>query len=321
VPSEQIRVKAAAWIAEMHDEQRSADFDARLRAWLGENTEHRRAFVRLTEAWERAGEIRLRARREPAELRTRSHPRISAWTAAVAATLVLAVAATIYFRAANAIATEVGQQRVQWLPDGTHVALNTKTRIEISFDSHARRVRLIRGEARFDVSKHPAWPFLVSVDNHEIRALGTSFIVRLDDVEDLSVTLVEGTISVTPLAWNSEVSAQAPQILTPGQRLIISHHVPILDRPDLLRITAWQHGRVEFEATPLGDAATEMNRYNNSRITVKDADIARLRVGGVFRAGDSDEFVRVVAAAFGLRADRRGGDIVLSRSETPSSPL
>jgi transmembrane sensor len=159
------------------------------------------------------------------------------------------------------------------------------------------------------------------VDNNEIRALGTSFIVRLDDIEDLSVILVEGTISVTPLAWNNEMTAQGPQILTPGQRLIISHHVPMLDRPDLLRITAWQRGRVEFEATPLGDAAAEMNRYNKSRITVKDADIARLRVGGVFRAGDSDEFVRVVTAAFGLRVDRFGGDIVLSKPEAPSAAL
>ena len=84
-----------------------------------------------------------------------------------------------------------------------------------------------------------------------------------------------------------------------------------MDRPDLPRITAWRHGRVEFDATPLADAAAEMNRYNKTRVVLADADVARLRVGGVFRAGDSDEFVRVVSTAFGLRADRRGGEIVL----------
>jgi transmembrane sensor len=77
---------------------------------------------------------------------------------------------------------------------------------------------------------------------------------------------------------------------------------------------------VEFEETPLADAATEMNRYNTAHVTVPDAEVAQLRVGGVFRAGDSDEFVKIVTTAFGLRADRNGGDIVLSRPATQPSP-
>jgi transmembrane sensor len=78
---------------------------------------------------------------------------------------------------------------------------------------------------------------------------------------------------------------------------------------------------VEFEETPLEDAATEMNRYTTTHVTVADAEVAQLRIGGVFRAGDSDEFVKIVTAAFGLRADRNGGDIVLSRPATqPPSP-
>jgi transmembrane sensor len=75
---------------------------------------------------------------------------------------------------------------------------------------------------------------------------------------------------------------------------------------------------VEFEETPLGDAAKEMNRYSMIHVAVSDAEVAQLRVGGVFRAGDSDEFVRIVKAAFGLRADRRGDQIMLSKP--PAAP-
>jgi transmembrane sensor len=200
------------------------------------------------------------------------------------------------------------------LPDGTRVALNTNTRIEVNYDEHARRVRLIRGEAWFDVSKRPTWPFLVSVDGREIRALGTSFIVRHDDIQDLSVTLIEGRISVAPMVGNDEAPSRDLQILAPGQRLILAQHQALtLDRPELTRITAWERGRVEFEDTPLADAANEMNRYSTSHVTVAD-EVAQLRIGGVFRAGDSDEFVRIVTAAFGLKADRRGRDIVLSKA-------
>jgi transmembrane sensor len=310
VPSARVRAQAAAWLAETHAEPRNADVDARLRAWLAESEDHRHAFDRLTRAWEQAGAIRLRARDPVTGVRTR--PRFVPWSAA-AAMLILAAGIAFYYSRIDALATGIGQQRVQLLPDGTRVELNTDTRIEVHYDAQARRVRLIHGEAWFEVSKHPTWPFLVSADDHVIRALGTSFIVR-QDKDDLSVTLVEGQVSVAPTAQSGPQDAQ---LLTPGQRLVISPHDSTVDRPDLPRITAWRHGRVQFDATPLAEAAAEMNRYNKTRVVLADADLARLRIGGVFRAGDSDEFVRVVSTAFGLRADKRGGEIVLSRSSSP----
>ena len=317
VPSAKVRAAAAAWVARLHDERRSPGLDARLRKWLDEGEEHRRAFARMTGAWEQAGRIRMRASRSTPAVR-REPSRIVLWAAAVAATLVLAATAGIYYWNDNTVSTRIGQREVRLLRDGTRVVLNTDTRIEVNYDEQARRVRLIRGEARFDVSKHPTWPFLVTVDGQEIRALGTSFIVRHDGIEDLAVTLVEGRISVAPVARNDEMPPLNPQILSPGQRLVIvRHHAPAVDRPDLARITAWQQGRVEFDATPLAEAAEEMNRYSKSRITVADADIAQLRIGGVFRTGDSDQFVSIVTAALGLRADRSGSSIVLSRPAAP----
>jgi transmembrane sensor len=318
VPSARVLAAAATWVARLHDERRSPALDARFRTWLDEGEEHRRAFARLTQAWEQAGMIRLRAQRNAPAVRPRGASRIVLWATAVATTLVLAATAGIYYWNDNAVTTRIGQQEVRLLRDGTRVALNTDTRIEVSYDEHARRVRLIRGEARFDVAKHPAWPFLVSVGGQEIRALGTSFIVRLDGVENLSVTLVEGRISVAPTAPHDEMPWLNPQILFPGQRLVILRsHPPVVDRPNMTRITAWQQGRVEFDATPLAEAANEMNRYNKGHITVADADIAQLRIGGVFHAGDSDEFVRVVTAVLGLRADRNGTSIVLFRAPAP----
>jgi transmembrane sensor len=318
-PSEEARIEAAAWIARLHDEGRGADADADFQKWLAASDEHRLAFNRMTLLWEQAGKIRMRARADVSPARTR-RSQFSPWAAALAATLVLAVITAIYWRN-DALITAVGQQQTRVLRDGTRVLLNTDTRIEVDYDERARRVRLVRGEARFDVSKHPAWPFLVTVGNREIRALGTSFVVRHDHAEDFAVTLVEGQISVAAIAGNDESSAQTPQILMPGQRLVISrHHAPAVDRPELSRVTAWERGRVEFDETPLEDATAEMNRYTATRVTVADAEIARLRIGGEFRAGDSEEFVKIVTAAFGLQAERNGDDIVLSRSALRPSP-
>jgi transmembrane sensor len=323
VLSEEVRVEAATWVTRLHDERGDPDMETELRAWLGESEAHRRAFDRMTQTWEQAVKIRLRARTDVSTANKRPS-RFAPWAAAAsAAVLILAVIFSVYWRD-NAFTTAVGQQRVRVLPDDTRVLLNTDTRIEVNYDKNFRGVRLVRGEARFDVSKHPTWPFLVRVGDQEIRALGTSFIVRHDNDQDLSVTLVNGRISVAPVPA-SETQQQEPQVLVPGQRLIISrHHAPVVDRPELSRVTAWERGRVEFDETPLEDATAEMNRYTTTRVIVSDTEVAQLRIGGVFRAGDSDEFVRIVTAAFGLTAERNGGDTVLSRSTawfpTPTVP-
>jgi transmembrane sensor len=322
--SEGVRVQAAAWIARLRGEDREEEMDAELQKWLGASEEHRLAFNRMMSAWEQAGKIRMRAQGDVRAhgggtqiLRRRP---LSLWRAAAAAVLILAVAAAIHWRNA-ALVTAIGQQQDLTLRDGTRVVLNTDTRIEVDYDAHARRVRLIRGEARFDVSKHPEWPFLVTVAGREIRALGTSFIVRRDNEEDFAVTLVEGRISIAAVGEKDGPARQAPQILVPGQRFVVSRdRAPSVDRPELGRVTAWQRGRVEFDETPLETAAAEMNRYNATRVTVSGADIARLRIGGEFRAGDSEEFVKIVTVALGLQARRSGNDIVLSRPEGNAAP-
>jgi transmembrane sensor len=318
IPSDDVRAEAAAWIARLRDERRGS-VEAQFRAWLDENEEHRRAFDRLTQVWEQAGKIRMRAG-DVSVVRTRQSSRFNRWAPSLAAILILIAVGAVYYWRDGMVETGVGQRQIRLLRDGTRVVLNTDTRIEVNYDQHLRRVRLIRGEAWFNVSKHPTWPFIVSAGDQEIRALGTSFIVRRD-AQDLSVTLVDGQVSVTPTSANNEAPSQTPQILAPGQRLVISrHHEHAVDRPELSRVTAWERGQVEFDETPLREAIIEMNRYTTTHITVPDPEVAQLRVGGVFHAGDSDEFVKVVTAAFGLRVDRNGNDTVLSRPGTPPTP-
>lgn len=320
VPSNKARAEAAVWLARLRDERRSSGLEAQFQEWLGENEEHRRSFNRMTQVWEQAAKIQMRARENGSASRGVRNPRFPAWAAAVVAALVPVVIITAIYWRNDALVTGIGQRQVRLLQDGTRVVLNTDTRIEVNFDQHLRRVRLVRGEAWFEVSKRPTWPFVVSAGGEEIRALGTSFIVRRDNDQGLSVTLVDGRVSVAPVTRDDASAAQAPRILVPGQRLIVvPHHAPTVDRPELSRVTAWERGRVEFDETPLADAATEMNRYNARHVTVPDAEVGQLRIGGVFRAGDSDEFVKIVTTALGLQADRNGSDIVLSRPETKAS--
>jgi transmembrane sensor len=313
--SEKAGAEAAIWIARLHDEQRSPDLDSRIQAWLAESKLHRQAFERLTRVWEDSGALQVRtmaaaASRVGSEGKRHRIP-LRGWLRPLLASILLAVGVgAVRLWSSNSIVTGVGQQQVRLLPDGTRLMLNTDTRLEVRFDSHTRRILLDRGEASFDVARQPAWPFVVSVDGREIRALGTSFVVRHDAPQSFSVTLVEGRISVS----------DAPQeMLSAGERLQLSKSAPaIVDRPEIGRLTAWEQGRVEFEDTPLIDAAAEMNRYSTKRVIVDDAVAAKLRIGGVFRAGDSEEFVRIAAVALGLRVERLRGDLWLRSAVPPT---
>jgi transmembrane sensor len=314
---EEARVEAAIWIARLHDEHRSPHLDARVNAWLAEKEENRRAFERMTGVWESTSVVDRQGRygRKRARMPWLVDNR---WAGPLAASVLLGVTvAALRLWPSNTIVTAIGQQQVRLLPDGTRLMLNTDTQVKILYNDHTRRVELIHGEAWFDVAKRPAWPFVVGVDNREIRALGTSFVVRHDQSQPFSVTLMEGQISVDPGPADTAI-LQPPRLLAPGQRLSLPSNAPalVLDTPEITRLTAWEAGRVEFEDMPLIDAAAEMNRYNQTRVIVTDARIANLRIGGVFRAGDSEEFVRTMAVALKLRIERGHNEIRLSSTDS-----
>jgi transmembrane sensor len=336
-----LRAQAAAWVARLHGPNRTEEVEAGLRRWLAESPEHAAAFELLTDTWEKSA----RLRRRPIE-------RIASWEkvgfrmsfsrAAVAtmAVAVLAVLGTIVYLHSDAVVTNVGEQRTLTLEDGTRVYLNTNSRAVVHYDKKLRQVNLEKGEALFEVAKRPEWPFVVTVGDRQVTALGTAFIVRRDE-RDLAVTLVEGRVTVSPVQFGStgvptrpgegastvlertpDPEAAAVFTLSPGQRLTLAGRAPPkVDRPPLERVTAWQRGQVAFDDTPLADAVAEMNRYSTTRLVVEDPSTSAVRVSGLFRAGDSTDFARAVAKTYRLRVRNESDAVILAgiaaHSDTP----
>ena len=88
-----------------------------------------------------------------------------------------------------------GQKYKFQLPDGTRVHLNASSSIEYpqSFDGEKRTIRM-KGEAFFDVMPDPNRPFIIQIDNSQVKVLGTSF--NLKNGEDFELALVEGKVEV-----------------------------------------------------------------------------------------------------------------------------
>ncbi len=316
-PSPTVRAEAAAWVARLHSSGRSRTLEAALRRWLQADAAHAQAFEIATEAWEIGGSVprgalpRLgRYRQAP----RRRAPARMAWAAA-AAVAVMAVGATLHFSSLNsAVTTAVGEQRSLTLDDGSRIFLNTDTRLFVEYDDARRHVRLVSGEALFDVARDAGRPFSVGAADKEVVALGTAFLVR-NDARGLAVTLVEGKVQVA--SSSATPGAPSAQTLVPGQRITFSNDgpaqaLPALDEPPLERVTAWRRGEVVLDKTRLADAVAEMNRYSEKQLIIENVRTADIPVSGIFRAGDSARFARAVAETYALQVRDDPRHIVLT---------
>lgn len=298
VPPE-LLAEAGVWLAQLHGPNRTRAMEAGFRRWLSLSPAHQRGFELATEVWEDSRNLARVVSWEPTA-RRRGRRRTA--VALAAAMMVAAVSAIFYFGHAG-VSTDIGEQRQVTLEDGTRVFLNTATRIAVSYDEQERRVQLEEGEALFDVAKQPGRPFVVTAGDHQIRALGTSFVVRRDQ-QRIAVTLVEGKVSIAPIETPNvpmpELRAEI-QTLKPGERLILASSAPpALDRPALDEVIAWRRGQVVLEDTPLAEAIREMNRYNKVKLEIEHPQAAGLLVNGLFQAGDSQSFAAAVAQTYGL---------------------
>jgi transmembrane sensor len=303
------------WLARLQADTRSPTREAAFKHWLAADPANQAAFEKATDIWA--------ALPGAAQLLDQPAPQVAAvlpvpprrWPVAqlaLAASVVLAVGIGLFLMLARAPAysTAVGEQKVATLEDGSRIALNTDSSVEVRYSKSERLVELDRGEAMFEVAHNAARPFLVRAGDKQVRAVGTSFVVRREG-DGVVVTLLQGKVAVTDLR---PVARLAPTYLNPGDRLRAPVEGPAqIDAQTAEVATAWRRGQAMFADTPLADAVNELNRYGGPRLTVDDPRLAGLKISGVFATNDTGEFARAVAALHGLRVEQAGGTIHIVR--------
>jgi len=309
--------EAAAWIARLQGDTRGAHTNAAFQQWLKSDPSNEEAFERATDIWAIIpGALLVTDERGPAVHRPQSvRPMpFSARNLAVAASLFLIVVLGLGFWISRppAYATAVGEQKVATLADGSRIALNTDSRVEVRYRANERSVVLDYGEAMFEVAHNTARPFIVRAGSKQVRAVGTSFIVRRTG-DDVVVILLQGKVLVTDSRASAGASSPATT-LRPGDRLSASAAGPAkLDQEPADIATAWRRGQAMFSDTPLSAATAELNRYGGPALTIDDPAVGALRVSGVFATNDPKEFAEAVAQLHNLRVDKRGDTLHLMR--------
>lgn len=324
--------EAALWCLTLADgELKPADRIAFDR-WVSD-AENARAFEEATRLWRAADGaaempelIQMRSaalenfRRTNGQRWTRRFAPRWYWVGTLAASVfVLLLTASLLYTPMNVYKTGIGERQIAILADGSKVSLDADTEVDVKLNSDRRELTLLHGRAKFDVAKDPLRPFTVTAGDKMVVATGTSFSVELLNSE-IHVLLYEGHVAVldrkghapVPQHVGSKMEA-ADQALTPGKELVAAadETAPAtIHNADLQRSLSWESGQLTFDEEPLATAVERMNRYSRQKLIVGDAAAAKIRVNGVFTAGDTDAFVEGVTALNWVRVDRTGDRMI-----------
>jgi transmembrane sensor len=285
-----VRAEAAAWLARLRSEERTAEDERGFRAWLAESKEHRAAFEVTNAVFEMAGAADHGAHqtRVPRGLSRRSILRTGVGLAAASV-----AGLVVYLRSGTTYATDIGEQHKVSLDDGTLVSLDTDTEVHVSMNDTHRQARLRRGRAHFDVAEDLTRPFQVTAGDQQITTSRGHFDVSREGML-VSVLLEEGPVQVTleePVA-----GVPMPRALAPGQLVVFAADKLVRDeRPVMTQASAWRQGRLAFFGEPLAEAVAAMNRYTRRPIVILDAEIAQLPVDGTYSVGNAQDFATSIS--------------------------
>lgn len=328
--------RAATWAARLAEGPLPTGQQRDFEAWLDLDPANDIALREIMGAWDAvdhyAANAEMVALREAALASARRTMRRGAgggpalrliWAAAAALVLFLAAAGggVWMWSAPKTFQTGVGERRVVALSDGSKLSLDADTIVKVAYSREKRKLWLERGRARFEVAHNPLRPFSVTAANEVVVATGTAFSVELLQ-KQVHVVLYEGHVMLldraTPGARRKvSLGAEtlpADQLLGPGRELILPVHTPaqtvalaVIAPSDPVRSLSWEGGQLVFEDESLPTVVERMNRYADRPLTIGDAGAAKIRISGVFRAGDTDALVQGLLAAFNVRA-RSGPD-------------
>jgi transmembrane sensor len=236
--------------------------------------------------------------------------------------------------------TQVGEQKNIDLPDGSTVLLNTNSRLEVGYNELRRKLTLERGEAHFDVFHNPNRPFEVQAGKGLVRAIGTAFTVHVRKV-DVEVIVTEGTVEVdraepveasitftTAQTSLSDVKKSDEEIVAGEEHLPFEAGIQVkagnklvYDKEVLAQVKlavaskveeqlSWHEGMLIFKGEPLEQVVVEVSRYTGLKIVIPERKTRELKVGGIFKVGDTDSLFEALRDGFDIHVKEISDDTV-----------
>ena len=325
--------RAADWFVRRQQPDWTGADERALDAWLGAHPLHRSIFEGMSRHWHGAPQLRelfpdeFGAAVPPAAPAVCAAPAaapprqrvLARWPGHPAAALsVLAVVSLLawggWYRWDHTpgytlqARTAPGQTQSIELPDGSRVALNVDSELQVRYYPRRRETVLDQGEAFFQVAADRSRPFTVDSGASQIRVVGTAFNVRAGPPA-LVVKVLEGKVELRP---DRHAADGRRLLLGAGAGMSVdardgSQH-PLAAGADT--VGDWRSGQMVFQQATLAEVAADLSRYLGQPVRVDgDARLAALSVSGVALTGKPEVFLRSLPHLLPVRvqAEAQGG--------------
>ena len=189
--------------------------------------------------------------------------------------------------------TAIGEQKNVSLPDGTQLLINTGSALNIAFNAHERRIKLLEGEVLITTAKDPSRSFMVETRHGTARALGTRFSVRVGEQRS-HVAVTEGAVEMLPL------HASQGRVLKAGEQSAFGFDSSAPAAPLDAAALTWEHGMMVARNMRLDDLLAELGRYRPGVLRCHQA-VAGLTVSGAFPLKDTDASLHLLQDTLPIR--------------------
>jgi len=289
-----VMAEATQWFVTLHDEPSDTDLRPAFEAWRAADTRHAMAYERLQKLW--GASAHLPALVAPAAVPDRRVFLRNAVGAGLAVAVVGGTGRLVL--GAHPFAdhrTRAGERSTVLLADGSRIELSAATALKVDLADDLRRVRLLEGEAWFQVAGDAARPFVVEAAGGRTTAMGTAFAVALSKTM-ATVSVTEHLVSVA----SGKASARVAQ----GQSVSYNRQgvgAPVASDHSSL---AWRDGRLAFVNRALGDVVEELDRWTGGHTLVLDKRLAAQPVTLTIGIEDAHDALPRLASILPVRMTR-----------------
>lgn len=270
------------------------------------------------------------------------------FVAAAAAVLALLIGAKFYFSGtpikspsviaeskgpdeANSFTTKKGEKKKIVLPDNTTLYLNSGSSLSIDKDfGKTNRTVYLSGEALFDVTHKESLPFIVRMDNYDVKVLGTLFNVKAYPGDKQSETaLIRGKVEIQMPGSSEKI------ILSPNQKVIVKKTnkdqllkdgktkllqegdialLPLSYNKDSLLIeTAWVQNRLEIVDESFEEIKEKLERWYGVKINFDDTEVTNYTFSATFEKETIEQVLNALQYAYHFNYVIKENEITISK--------
>lgn len=289
--------QALVWFARLQDSKANQRDRAEFADWLAESPAHQVAYDKVAQLWQsQALNVALSQYAAIPLPQRQQKLRPQHWAAAACIILTsgwLLLGSGLIERWQADAMTATGEQRRIVLADGSAVTLNTDTALAFNTIGEQRGVKILSGEAYFEVQPDKTRPFIVETEQGTVRVVGTRFNVKTGDATQVDVE--SGVVVCAGFQGDSRQ-------LTAGQHTSIADQsVAAVTDIDADRAFVWLKGRLIFQDQPLEEVIAELDRYHRGAIVIANTKLAHTRITGNYKLEDTASIIRALAGIAGAR--------------------